>query len=87
MVFKPDSEVKKAIQMSRQEYEKFCRDWDVDKLDDPELKEWMQEKGLEFNQGMVDIEIDGKAERMQTAKTDWGTLEYRPGESPEEAAS
>jgi len=86
MAFRPDSEVKKVVQMTRAEQVKFCRDWDVDKLDDPELKNWMQEKGLEFDQGIVDIEIDGKAERMQTAKTDWGTLEYRPGESPEQPA-
>jgi hypothetical protein len=46
------------------------------KIDDPELLTWMQEKGIEFDSGNIEIEVGGVKHMMNTSKDDFGTLNY-----------
>lgn len=62
------------IELSQEEIDTYL-DMDVN---NPELINWMEKKGLVFDSGMVEI-LDtqtGAIRRMQTNKDDFGTIEY-----------
>ena len=64
-------EEQKIPKFTKEEWQNYCnRD-----VEDSELHEWMKEKGIEFDNGMIDVEIDGKKERMLTDKHDFGTCD------------
>lgn len=44
------------------------------KLDDPKFLETMQEKGIEFDTGPVEVFVDGESKKMVTDKSDFGTV-------------
>lgn len=61
---------KERIQLSQEQYDILANRH----ADDPELLNLMKEKGISFDSGAIEIEIDGKGEIMTTAKDDFGTL-------------
>jgi len=68
----PQNETEKGIpQLSSDEWNKFCT---VGNMNDPELLNWMQEKHISFDQGDIEIELDGKVVKMVTDKDDFGTI-------------
>jgi hypothetical protein len=60
---------KTVPRLTAAQYEKFtsCEP------DDPELLKWMEDNGVKFNSGIIDVEIDGKPAKIHTVKTDFGT--------------
>lgn len=54
--------------------EDFMRYINMD-LDDPELTKWMNENGIEFDSGLVEVNVDGERKMMDTSRADFGTLE------------
>ena len=58
-------------QMTRQEWWHYCNE--INDMDDPQLAEWMESKNLKFDQGLVEVEVDGRVIKMETSKSDFGT--------------
>lgn len=56
---------------SMEEWKQYCGG--AADLDGEEQKKWMEEKGIKFDSGIVDVVIDGKKMKMVTAKEDFGT--------------
>jgi len=54
-----------------EEWKKYCGG--AADLDSEEQKKWMEEKGIQFDSGEVEVEIDGKKMKMVTSKEDFGT--------------
>lgn len=61
---------KNMIKLSNEEYEILSRR----SPDDPDLLKLMKEKGISFDNGIIEIDINGKKEIMSTTKDDFGTL-------------
>ncbi len=68
----PNNQEKSIIQLTAEEYGKYSSM----STDNPELLDWMQEKGISFDQGMIDVEIDGKKTQINSNKSDFGTGTY-----------
>jgi len=65
-------EEQKIPKFTKEEWKKyFSSGRDIE--NDAELHNWMKEKGIKFDKGIIDVEIDGKKERMVTDKHDLGT--------------
>jgi len=45
-------------------------------INDEEFKTFLEEKGIEFNNGIAEIELDGKV--IQTKEDDFGTIIEEP---------
>ena len=58
-----------VIQMTPEEWRR-CRS---DEVYDPEFCQWMAEKGIAFDSGHIEVEVDGERMTMQTRKDDFGT--------------
>jgi len=43
-------------------------------VESPKLHDWMAEKGIEFDKGQIEVEIDGQKKKLQTDKNDFGTI-------------
>jgi hypothetical protein len=43
-------------------------------LNDPELLAWMDQNQIVFDNGPLDIMLDGKPRKMQTSRGDFGTI-------------
>jgi len=61
----------KPIEISSEEYEKYCGL----ELNDPEMSNWLAQKGIKVDSGLVDILLDGKRRKMTTSSNDFGTIE------------
>ncbi len=61
------------IPMTKEEHRKYGGMRDVN---DPELLAWMAEKGIEFDQGLIKITIDGVNHLFNTDREDFGTTSY-----------
>lgn len=59
----------KPIVMSRGERQRYTNL----PVDDPELAKWMAEKGITFNSGFVEVELDGRRIKLNTRTEDFGT--------------
>ncbi len=60
----------KPLELTSEELEKY----NSLPTDDPDLISWMHEKGIEFNNGDMDVKIDGEMRKMNTSESDFGTL-------------
>ena len=69
----PDRREKKsdAPKISMEEWKEHCGGGV--NLDSEEQKQWMAEKGIKFDGGVIEIELDGEKRKMQTSKEDFGT--------------
>ena len=63
----PESE---PIRISKEEWETYCNL----QVNDPELIRWMSEKGLTFDSGPADVELNGQMGKMETSRADFGTF-------------
>lgn len=43
-------------------------------VDNPELWQWMQNKGLDFDQGLIEVSINGLPAKIQTNKDKFGKI-------------
>jgi len=59
-----------AIFDSMEEFKKITNS----SIDNPELLQMMKDKGIEFDSGVIAVEIGGKQELMSTSREDFGTL-------------
>jgi len=73
---KPESRQDNLIKITEEEFETLRRG----KEDDPDLKKLMEEKGISFDSGDIEIEVEGKKMRMTTKKEDFGTAILEEGE-------
>ena len=64
------NEQEERTQITKGEMDKFI----MGEVGDEELKKWMEEKGIEYDQGMIKISLDGKDHLFNTDKNDFGTL-------------
>ena len=53
------------------EWKNYCSNTTIS---DEDLQKWMAEKGIKYDSGMIEIELDGKKEKMVTSKDDFGTI-------------
>lgn len=67
----------KIINITREEWRRYC---DEAEIDNPDLKKWMEEKGIKFDSGEIWIEIDGEKLLMNTSREDFGTMNPRSAE-------
>lgn len=69
----PPSREKKsdAPKFSMEEWKQYCGG--AADLYGEEQQKWMAEKGIQFDSGIVEVEVDGKKMKMQTSKADFGT--------------
>ena len=69
----PNREKKPEVpKFSMEEWKKYCSG-PSSALDSEEQQRWMEEKGIKFDSGDIEVEIDGKKMKMVTAKEDFGT--------------
>lgn len=59
-----------VIQLTSAETEKYLNL----NVDNPELWQWMQNKGLDFDHGLVEISINGLPAKIQTNKKGFGKI-------------
>ena len=71
---KPPEEI--VPEISTGEWQEFC----TLPPEDPKLVHWMEEKGIEFDQGDVPVTYDGKKAKMVTDRNDFGTIIEVEGE-------
>ncbi len=63
------------IQITEEELKKYSH-LALTSPDEPELLKWMGEKGIKFDSGNVDVQINGQTEKMVTSREDFGTIVY-----------
>lgn len=68
-----NSEKSSKISLSIDEWKKYSGGVDSFALDSEEHEKWRLEKGIEFDSGFINVEIDGVVQRMSTSRDDFGT--------------
>ncbi len=58
--------------ITKEEWNKYC----TGDINNTETMKWMEEKGIEFDQGMIKVEYEGIIKEMQTSRDDFGTMSY-----------
>jgi hypothetical protein len=66
-----NKEKEKVIFFSSEE--EFRKIANID-LENPEDVKLVEEKGIPFDSGMIEVDIEGKRRKMNTSKEDFGTL-------------
>ena len=66
----PSTNEKEPVSLTREQMNKLTQG----ETDDPELISLMQEKGIDFDNGFIDVDIDGEKRQMNSSKEDFGTL-------------
>ncbi len=69
----PSNNSEKIAQITSEEVSKYLNM----PVDNAELQAWMQEKGIDFDKGVIEIEVDGEKAEMQTDKEDFGTFKLK----------
>lgn len=65
----PQPEKKRPV-FTKEEWKEFANR----SVDDPELHAWMEQKGIVFGNGMIEVELDGEVGKMDTNREDFGTF-------------
>lgn len=71
------------IKLSREEFDTL-RDARPG-LQDPKRLEVMEKRGIEFDSGIITLEVDGEEIKMTTETGDFGTALDKPEDQPEKA--
>ena len=58
---------------SMEEWKKYSGGASSVELDSDEQRKWMEENGIKFDSGIVEVEIDGNLTKIVTKKDDFGT--------------
>ncbi len=60
----------KIPSFTSEEWEQYCNS----PIEDDRLQKWMIEKGINYDSGMIEIELDGEKREMNTSRDDFGTM-------------
>lgn len=63
------AEKQQIPELTHEEWVKHCNR----SVDNPELIQWMEQKGINFDSGDIEVLIDGKKEMIATDKNNFGT--------------
>lgn len=66
----PTEQDKAPIAFTKEEWTKYANLPE----NDPRLGGWMAEKGISYDSGFVEVEMDGQKKKMNTNKEDFGTI-------------
>lgn len=78
-----DNESVSPISLTREEFDIIRNNFESSPQDHKDrAAEIMSEKGISYNSGVIDIEVEGKVMKMTTVEDDFGTVIQEP--NPEE---
>ena len=67
-----EEQLNQPIQLTKEEYLRLADTFEPE-MDSPEFLVFLKEKGIEYDSGDIDIEVDGKRQKITTRKDDFGT--------------